>query len=307
MFLIFVSPAFAAAGDLAIRLEEPKTPTNLSDFPVTFVVLDKVGGRNVSVSCYRQFEGGPVGSYDIAHIMTPDGNTGSCQVTSAVFNAPGTYTLSVQAVADGDVASDGVSVTYTTERPGDPRDYSKNRVDSCHYTIKFKTADDSSKTVRVEAYRSTEKTFTADDGSRVATIDVGSNTEKSFTDTVPDCGKDYYYALRAFNVAGNGLGVVGDQEIKSIYGSTTTSATEKKTGQGAIPVRQGSILGVENDATVSGTSSSAGQILGTSGNDVNASSSAQVAGIFARFPALRWILSLGAIILVAVWLKRRSR
>ncbi len=293
-----------AASNLAIRLEEPKTPTNDSDFPVTFVVLDMVGGRDVTVSCYRQYEGGPVGSFDTAHVMSANGNTGTCHVTSQVFSAGGTYTLTATAVAGADTASDSVTVTYNTDHPGDPRDYSKNRVDSCHYSIHFKTADDGGKTAKVEVYRSDSTDFTADEGHRVAEIGIGSNTQKDITDTIPDCNKNYYYALRAFNTAGNGSGIVGDEEIKSIEkSSSTTTTTTSTTRQGAIPVSQGQILGVENATSPASPSpaSEAGKVLGEVGE---VGTENQTLSLFTRFPQLKWILGAGVIILSLVWVRR---
>src|SRR6185369_9485240 len=90
--------------------------------------------------------------------------------------------------------------------------YSKDKITACEYKIHFRSADDAGKTVKVEVYRSENKSFSADAGSRVGTVATGSNTDNDFTQSVPDCNKVYYYAVRAFDSGGNGSGVTGDSE-----------------------------------------------------------------------------------------------
>ena len=122
------------------------------------------------------------------------------------------------------------------------KDYNKSK-NACEYTIHFKTANDSGATVKVEVYRSDSVPFNADSGSRIQTITIGSDTQKDTTDTPPDCSKSYYYAVRAFDSAGNGSALVGD----NVSNITVINPTPGQ-AQGAIPVsggQGGSVLGQE--------------------------------------------------------------
>lgn len=242
---LFITQATFAAG-LSIRLEEPKTPTNQTEFDITFVTLD-LTGRDVTVKCYKK---GPSDSdfvmFGSTQTFVDGGNTGVCPITSSILNAKGTYTFKATATADAETVEDSVSVVYNNEGPGDPTGYLKERINTCDYKIKFHSADDGGKTIKVEVYRSENKTFTADSGSRVDTIILGSNTDGQSITTPPTCSKEYYFAIRAFDNAGNGSNIVGDSEI-SVTTTTTTTLTTT-TIPGAILLETpsaGSVLGNE--------------------------------------------------------------
>jgi hypothetical protein len=174
------------------------------------------------------------------------------------MNAEGTYQFYV--TANG-LESNHVSVDYKTSGPGTPSDYRKDRPSTCDYKIHFKTADDGGKTVKVEIYRADVTSFILDAGSVVASIPVGSNQERDVTNTVPDCNKDYYYVLRAFDDAGNGSGTIGDSVTITSYSTIVTTTTsgaipvtgvnlpsEEITGEGETPAtnEEGQVLGTEN-------------------------------------------------------------
>ncbi|MFH0749834.1 MAG: hypothetical protein V1917_02890 [Candidatus Gottesmanbacteria bacterium] len=239
---------------LSIRLEQPKTPTNQQEFDIVFVTLD-VLGRDVTVTCNKK------GPYDAdfvqfggAQTFTGGGNTGVCPITSSILNTKGDYSFKVIATAGSDTKSDTVSMTFNSEGPGDPTGYVKERANLCDYKIKFHSADDSGKTIKVEVYRSENKSFTADSGSRVDTITIGSNTDGQSITTPPDCNKEYYFGIRAFDSAGNGSNIVGDSETKITTTTTTTSTTTSPT-QGAVALGtpgEGSVLGNGEAATEEG-------------------------------------------------------
>ena len=214
---------------LSVRLEQPKTPTNQTNFGIVFVALDLNNANTVTVTCNKKgpSDGAPV-SFGGSQTFPNGGNTGTCAVDSSILSAAGIYTFSVEATSDSGTANDSVTVEYKTEGPGDPRDYSKSKPSACEYKIHFKTADDGGKTVKVEVYRSENTSFTADNNTRVATIAVGSNQERDFTQGV-DCSKDFYYAVRAFDASGNGSGVVGDSETHTTVTTTGTTTTTTST------------------------------------------------------------------------------
>jgi hypothetical protein len=141
----------------------------------------------------------------------------------------------------------------------------KERVNVCDYKIKFHTADDGGKTVKIEVYRSENTTFDVNDGSRVDTIGIGSNTDGSSITTPPSCNKEYYFAIRAFDENGNGSGVAGDSITKTTTTTTTTTSGASGTppaAGGAIPAgTNGNVLGISNGPIESPTGPS-GAILG---------------------------------------------
>lgn len=273
LLLLLISCGQAFASDsLFVRLEQPKTPTNDQDFPITFVVLDTVGNRNINVVCEKQYESEAVSQF-YSTTISANGNTGSCLLNSSIVDKKGNYQITVRATAETDSSSETVSFSYNSDAPETPRDYSKNKIDNCKYEIKFKTADDGGKTTKVEIYRSDTTSFKANDDSRITEIGMSSNTEKSYQDTAPECNKTYYYAVRAFSNSGNGSGLAGDKEIKII--EETSNETQTNTTQAiAVSGRGGSVLGVTKP--VNGTAQ--GEVLGIAESTQSATLSADEAG-----------------------------
>lgn len=255
-----------AVSTMSIKVEHPKSPTRLNNFTLNFVTLD-LQGRAITAKCYKKSPS--EGSFtqfgnDIA--IVAGGNSANCAITNSILNDNGVYQFYVTAAADSDtITSETVSITYDTNGPGDPRDYNKTR-NACEYTIHFKTANDSGMTVKTEVYRSENTSFSADDGSRIMSVNTGSDESHDVTNTPPDCNKTYYFAIRSFDTAGNGSGIVGDSEITITSGTTTTTQPQTTGGQqarGAIPVLdQGSVLGIDNVDEALGATGSSGAALG---------------------------------------------
>ncbi len=223
--------AFAAAGDLSIKVSQPKSPTNQNTFNVTFNALD-ITDRPVVVKCFKK---GPADAdfsqFGADFNLVAGGNSDNCQVSGSLINNQGTYQFFVRATAGGDsVDSAIVTVDYNTSGPGTPSDYQKEQTNSCTFKLKFKTANDGGKTVKVEFYRSDQTSFQTNAATVFASQSIGSNTNGEISNTVPDCAKTYYYALRAFDSAGNGSGLVGDSF------TTTTTTTTSTVSPTATPI-----------------------------------------------------------------------
>lgn len=251
------------AADLSVKIETPKSPTRENNLKIGFVALD-IQGRPVTVKCLKKApsEAGFT-QFGSDFVLAGGGNSGDCEVTSSVISSQGTYEFQIIAQAGVDSAeSPVVSVTYATDSPGTPS-YSKEQLSSCDYKIKFKTADDG-KTSKVKIYRSSETSFTADSSTEVGTISIGPNMEGSFTNSVPDCGKTYYFAIRAFDDAGNTSGVPGDSFV-TVTTVTVSPSPSVLAAAGAIPVANSQVgqdeipgvLGVSEKKATSG-----GEILG---------------------------------------------
>lgn len=227
------------AANLSVRIEVPKTPTNQNTFKINFVAMD-ISGETIEVKCFKSGDAVPFSTIN----LSAGGNTGNCEVTPSIIPTEGTYGFYVTAATGSETqTSPTVNVEYKTSAPGVPGNYNKEQL-GCQYKITFKTADDGGRTSRVEVYRSDQISFTADSGTRVGTVWIGSNLEGSFIDTVPDCGKGYYYVIRAFDGAGNGSGLAGDSITKVTVVTTQASPSPAAPVQGAIPVASPAAVGV---------------------------------------------------------------
>jgi len=292
-----------AGSNLMIRLEQPKSPTNLTSFNLNFVTLD-ILNRPVTVKCFKQSpsDAGFVqfGS-DIA--LPTGGNSGKCEVNS-VFGDQGTYQFKVEANAGGEIVSDSTSVQYDNSGPGDPKDYNKEKVSNCEYKIHFKSADDAGATVKIEIYRSENTSFNTDDGTRVGSVSLSSNEAKDFPDTIPNCDKTYYYAIRAFDAAGNGSGVVGDSVVTI---TTVTIAGTPAPAQGAIALAGGAVLGEEAGA---GTEVGKGEALGEASPTAEQVTISRPSGLVGAITSLVKTPAFWIILLLALggfWYARRKQ
>jgi hypothetical protein len=137
-----------------------------------------------------------------------------------------------------------VTYDYDSDGPGTPSNFGKSKSGSCTYEVRFKTADDGGKTNKVELYRSENKSFTADAGTRVGSTGIGSNQNGQINDTPSDCGKTYYYVIRAFDSIGNGSGLIGDRDVtyNTTYVTTGSTTTTLTTEQGALLAAAGTNL-----------------------------------------------------------------
>lgn len=303
-----------AAKNVSVRIQQPKSPINQNNFNVSFVALD-LQGRTVTVKCFQKGPSdGAFSQFGSSQTFTNGGNSGNCAVDNSVMNdGEGSYAFKVEATA-GDGTGDNfddetTTVTYDTSGPGDLRDYSKNRTNACEYTIHFKTANDAGATVKAELYRSDTVPFNADNGTRIQVISIGSDESKNVTDTPPDCSKTYYYAARAFDAAGNGSALIGDN-VSTITVINPTGSP----AQGAIPLNGGtntggSVLGQESTTGAIGATGTSGETLGEtspSAEVVETGKKDDTKKSMARNLMLGGgILLLGAI-LYAIWKKKQT-
>ncbi len=271
IFSIFVLPLFLflisghivfAVSNLSVRLEQPKNPSNIKDLHLKFVALD-TSGNAITAKCLKK---GPIDSdfsqYGSDIILSAGGNASQCDTLSTIDRV-GSYQFKVDA---NGVSSNIVSVDYKDIAPGTPTDYRKEKINDCDFKIHFRTANDEGRTVKVELYRSTDSAFTANNDSLVHSVNIGSTQEADINNSVPDCSKTYYYALRAFDNAGNGSDIIGDTiTVKTIYNQTTITGTP---AQGAIPVSGNNISPENSDQTENpdqntNQDQSTGQVLGS--------------------------------------------
>ncbi len=248
LFIVLSTANVFAASPVSIRLSQPKSPTNQDTFNIVFTTLD-VQGRVITVKCLKKAPGeAGFTQFGGDQVLSSGGNTGNCAVNSSLITTEGTYSFQATAQAGADSATSAtVDVEYKKTGPGEPVNYSKERPSDCVYKIKFRTADDSGKTVKVKLYRSDSTTVDASSVSQVDSISIGSSTDGQFENTVSDCGKTYYFGIRAFDSAGNASNMVGDTIDQTVVVAPTRTTGGAGGLSGAIPVGggQGQVLGEE--------------------------------------------------------------
>jgi hypothetical protein len=235
--LMIPSVSFGAA-NISVRLGQPKTPTNQNNLKLTFVALEVGGTANITVDCYKKYSSDSSYVKFDSKTLIPGGNTDYCSVDSSILSNAGEYKFYVEA---NGVVSNTVSIDYNKNYPSTPGSYSKERLNDCDYKIKFKTADDG-RTVKVELFRSDTKNISLDSGGRVASQNIGPNTEGSFINSVPSCGKEYFYVIRAVDSSDNVSGTTGDSSTVTTVSTTSTTGTitTETNAQGALLAGDGS-------------------------------------------------------------------
>ena len=263
--IISGSNAVMAATQLAVQIGEPESPTRTADFKIGFVALD-IENRTVDAQCYKK--GAPDTAIATEYTAKDGGNSGNCVVDSSVMPADGTYEFFVTVNAGADSAtSETVSVELNTSRPGTPKNYDRDDLNDCQNKITFRTANDAI-TTRVELYRSKDTDFTANDAAKVDEKNILPDTNGSFVNTVPDCDEDYFYAVRAFDEAGNGSGVVGDVKVKTETETRTRTVTIP--GPAAIPVLTPGTEETPAEGEVAGEAGGEGLEIGEEGEEEGA-------------------------------------
>lgn len=273
----FLLPVSSLAANFTVGLEEPKSPTNQNNFRLTFVAGSHDPNLVITVRCFKKgpSDGGFV-QFDVDKVLIPGGNTDYCDVNSSILNTNGSYKFLVKAEASSTIIdSNEVTVDFNNSGPDTPNSYSKERLNSCDYKIKFRTANDG-KTVKVQLFRSDTFNISVGAGSVLTQQNIGPNLAGEFVNSVPVCGKDYYFVLRAVDASDNASGTIGDS-FTTTSSSTTTGTTGSTGGTGAIALsgaktqivdgtinadgsKDASISGSAGDTTVSPTP----EILGSS-------------------------------------------
>ncbi len=230
----------------AVRIEQPyntstqlnqNASTNQRDMRVDFVVMN-TAGLSVTAQCQQNKDGNGWSDITTQYVVKAGGNSGYCEAKN--LGNQSNYDFRVRVTGDGaDQYSATVRVGLDTNRPGTPINYGKFKGNDCEDVIKFRTADDN-RTVRVDVYRSDNaEKFTANKDSRASQIPIGPKTDYTLTTSKPDCQKTYFYAVRAFDVNGNGSGLVGDENLTKVVVEGESEQAQTPT-VGAVPVSNAS-------------------------------------------------------------------
>ncbi len=223
-------PKVVQANDfISLKLHQPQSPDSSKPDQLVFVSLD-IHQRSIVVDCYVKKPGDIIFSKFDSHSLPAGSDSRACNLSDLITES-GTYNFYVAATVGGQTKkSNRVSFDYVDERPLKPEKYQKIKLADCQYQIKYKTAADEDKTSQVALYYSTDTKFKVYHHSEVARQKIGSDQLGSFTYKIEDCNpqQNHFFAIRAFNQAGNNSPAVGDKKITEKIVYIENEANEEK-------------------------------------------------------------------------------
>jgi hypothetical protein len=215
---LFVQPVSAIAPQVSIS--EPGEYVNYNLFNLSYSALSDDPGAITAQFYFRKESGsyaafGPVFS----------GASGQVSVGSDQVNDQTKYFFKVE--INGGVALDETNVIYDPGAPGPVQNYWKEKVAPGLYRLHWKNPSETD-SQRVFIYRSDETSFEADGSHKVGEVGGTPNVEMTWENSTPDSTKEYYYALRVVDKAGNASGLVTDApgtvSSSSVLGTSTASS-----------------------------------------------------------------------------------
>ena len=234
------SKAYAAG--TVVRLSEPESNVN-DEFDLVFVAMDiNDSARELTAKCFVQKPGEVIFSSTPFHTevipSTEVGDSRICPVTESDLTSEGEYKFLVKVTPEGgsEVSSNTVTVSYDGDGPDKPKYIKKEKVNDCVNKITLRTADDG-ETSLVRIFADDDKEIDIDDSHKIETETIGPDEKFEFEHIVSgdDCDKTWYYAVVAFDDAGN----ASKPRAEEI--TTTTTTTEEEETE-AIPVEGGASI-----------------------------------------------------------------
>ena len=294
------SPALALDEKLKITLTDLPDYKKTSEFRVYYTYFD-TKGLTATVNLFIEKDGD-------GFRQTVDRDktavSGYFEVKVAdLYAGQGKYNFYASAVTTGLTVNSGtVSIVLDQDPPGNVVDYHKERLSATDYKLYWKcpSDDDLEKTY---IYRSTETSFIADSGTRVQSVSCSKDESKT-TIVVGDADKDYYFALRAVDRAGNASGVVTDAPGEVTAGSVAGASTEVESNESGEVVS----LPKEQGASESGDASSEGELGGGTSSQAGEVKGDSTSSIFTKNRNL--LIGAGAgllIVLGYLFLKKRKK
>jgi len=253
---LFVAASSALAITPTISIQKLPDYINFNHFDLSYAALTD-DPASIVVDFYYNHEGG---SY--TYYASANGASGETAIPNSLLGVSNDeYCFKVQIKSTS--ASDTTCTIFDQIAPSAPGNYSKDRVDPSRYVIKWTNPGDDDFS-RVFIYRGDEPGFQADGSHKIGEVGGAPNADESFSDNGLDPNKDYYYALRAIDKAGNSSGLVGDQGTETI----TTTPTPAGTTTVVVPAGQeqgGQVLSEETSETATPSPTPAGGIQGAAG------------------------------------------
>jgi len=253
LFLLIFSlfAPFAKAFSDYVSITKLSSYINKEDFKISYAALSE---NPISAQFYVRKDGDSSWR-TLGSALT--GASGYVQVSGGdIYNGDGKYFFKV--VINGGTAEDETSTIVDRQAPDAVRDYRKEKLGDGHYKLYWRNPDNEDFD-KVIIYRSDSTNFTADSSTEVATI-WGSRDAEMTSENAAAPGKEYYFAIRAIDKAGNASSVVSDPETQVSVGSVlgaSVSATSTPEVVKILPKEKatGEVLGEEKteEATPSPT------------------------------------------------------
>ncbi|MEK7182871.1 MAG: fibronectin type III domain-containing protein, partial [Patescibacteria group bacterium] len=244
-----VSPAKAA---LTVDILDLPSYTSTDTFYISYTALD-IEGDAVVANFLVKKDGGTFRSLVNG---SASGATNKVLVTGQDFyDGQGKYIFRVEVTGGADTSADETNTTFDHSGPSGVQEYRKERLTDSSYRLFWKNPGDSDFN-RVFIYRSDKPEFTADGSTKVGEVGGAPDQQMSWDNFGLESGKTYFYALRAVDHAGNGSGIVADQEAQVTAGAVLAAAATTTTTAGAVAG------GVEKVKVLPKEEPSEGEILG---------------------------------------------
>lgn len=241
--IFIVNPLYAVTPKIVIT-DLPEY-IRINDFKLSYSALTS-DPSSIQVQFYYQVDGGGYSAFG----SVLSGASGQVQVASGqVGQSEKKYCFKAEII--GETFSNETCTIFDQNSPDAPSGYSKEKVTPNVYRLKWRNPnnDDFS---RVFIYRSDVSGFTADGSTKVGEL-VGTKDEEASWDNNVDPDKEYFYALRAIDKAGNASGLVGDQGVVAgeVQGESTSLEEEKAIivpVEGETKEPEGEVLPAETEA-----------------------------------------------------------
>jgi len=249
-FITMVLSFFMAGGARAtindiVYIQDLPTYFNTSDFTIAYTA---VSDNPVSAKFFIRKDGDSTWK----EIGTASGVSGQTRVEGGdVYDGDGKYFFKVE--INSGSASDETFTTIDRSAPDPVRDYRKEKKGDGWYKLFWKNPDNEDYD-KVIIYRSDEKNFTADSGTEIATM-WGSKGSDMTMENSAASGKEYYFALRAVDKAGNVSGIVADPETtETVYEEGEAITPNPVVGEGEVKIlpkeeKKGEVLGEKEESS----------------------------------------------------------
>lgn len=238
--ILLMSPGVTQAA-VQVSISDLPERINKYDFKIYYTVLDTRETPSYSVSGWMRKEGASWKQFDV----TKTEPSGYFQAKGEYFEGEGKYYFKV--IGNG-VESGVEEVVIDFTSPGEPREYKKERVSTVSYRLSWRNPVDSD-FEKVLVYRSEVRDFTADSSTLVGQRGGSPDQEMDFVDCCLASDKEYFYAIRAIDKAGNASGLVGDGGSTVLVEITPTPSETELTAETVklLPKEEakGEILGKE--------------------------------------------------------------
>lgn len=243
IFLLGFAPSARAFSDYVYITQLPAY-LNKEDFKISYSALSEN-------PIFAQFYIRKDGDSSWRTLGSPlSGASGYVQVHGGdIYNGDGKYFFKV--VINSGSAEDQTSTIIDRQSPDPVRDYWKEKLGDGHYKLHWRNPDNEDFD-KVIIYRSDSANFTADSSTEIATVWGTRNSEMTYENAAA-AGKEYYFAIRAIDKAGNVSSVVADPETQVSAGavlgeSTVATGSPKAEVVKILPKeeKKGEVLGEEN-------------------------------------------------------------